>query len=58
MKDSENKNTLEKQIETYKVFVQCVNCNWYGNVEISKGVPTLKHECPNCGCENVLLKTP
>ena len=36
--------------ETYKVFVNCTNCEYEDETQIKKGKKVEEMECPTCGC--------
>jgi len=40
--------------ETYKITLQCNNCNNTNEVEIEKGDPISEGICPNCGCKGLV----
>jgi len=41
----------KKKINTYVVVVACYNCDWQGEILLTKGTPANGvHECPNCEC--------
>jgi len=39
---------MENETETYSVECECVNCGWTGFIDIPKGTPVGKVECPEC----------
>jgi len=36
--------------DTYLLRVLCGNCGFMGEIQIFKGVPVTRRECPRCGC--------